>query len=78
MTLVPGTEGQRHRKGISLTLKIRNSSITKGSKDVEMYRVLNRTKKTNKNNKAFSVFHLLRKPQGVELWVKMLRASCFL
>lgn len=54
MTLVPGTEGQRHPKGISLTSKTRNSTITKESEDVEMYRVQNRTKK--KITKLFLFF----------------------
>lgn len=68
MTLVPGTEGRRHPKGISLTSKTRNSTITKECEAVEMYWVQNRTKK---NHKAFSVFHLLRKPQGIELCVSL-------
>lgn len=37
ITLVPGTEGQRHPKGISLTSKTHNSTITKESEDVEMH-----------------------------------------
>lgn len=53
MTLVPGTEGQRHPKGNSLTSQTRNSTITNESEDVEMYWVQNRTKK---NHKALSVF----------------------